>query len=129
MLGRRGSLRAVLALSVREAADSQRAEARPTASKRWKRKRETAEEAAAVLRAAKRRKQEQKRKKAGYTGERPFRCQQKGCGKAFTRSDHLTQHMRIHTGERPFRCQHQGCGKSFKQNSNLTRHMRIHKDG
>ena len=57
---------------------------------------------------------------------KPFRCQQQGCGKAFTRASHLTVHMRVHTGERPFQCQQRGCEKTFADKGRLARHMRIH---
>ena len=46
------------------------------------------------------------------------------CGKCFTRSDHLRQHLWIHSGDKPYKCEH--CGKSFGQGSSLQQHLRIH---
>ncbi|KFO94868.1 Zinc finger protein 850, partial [Calypte anna] len=44
------------------------------------------------------------------------------CGKGFTASSGLTQHLRIYTGECPYKCPN--CGKSFRQSSHLKKHQR-----
>lgn len=34
-----------------------------------------------------------------FLGERPFVCEEEGCGKSFTRNEELTRHRRIHSGK------------------------------
>jgi uncharacterized Zn-finger protein len=46
------------------------------------------------------------------------------CNKAFSRPSSLKIHTHSHTGEKPFRCPHRGCGKSFSVRSNMKRHER-----
>lgn len=58
------------------------------------------------------------------SGERPFRCDEKNCGKTFTRNEELTRHKRIHSGLRPFACS--SCGKRFGRKDHLKKHMRTH---
>lgn len=54
--------------------------------------------------------------------ERKHQCEV--CGRAFSRSNTLITHKRIHTGDRPFPCDL--CGRSFRQLGNLTRHKLTH---
>lgn len=60
------------------------------------------------------------------TGERPFKCDAKDCGKSFTRNEELTRHKRIHTGLRPHACII--CGKCFGRKDHLKKHMRTHEN-
>lgn len=46
------------------------------------------------------------------------------CSKAFSRPSSLRIHSHSHTGEKPFKCPHRGCGKAFSVRSNMKRHER-----
>ncbi|KAF2404351.1 hypothetical protein EJ06DRAFT_198547 [Trichodelitschia bisporula] len=46
------------------------------------------------------------------------------CKKAFSRPSSLRIHNHSHTGEKPFACSHKGCGKRFSVRSNAKRHER-----
>ncbi|PGH13347.1 hypothetical protein AJ80_06339 [Polytolypa hystricis UAMH7299] len=46
------------------------------------------------------------------------------CHKAFSRPSSLRIHSHSHTGEKPFRCPQAGCGKAFSVRSNMKRHER-----
>lgn len=46
------------------------------------------------------------------------------CNKAFSRPSSLRIHSHSHTGEKPFKCSQTGCGKAFSVRSNMKRHER-----
>ncbi|OAD08598.1 C2H2-type zinc finger transcription factor, partial [Mucor lusitanicus CBS 277.49] len=48
------------------------------------------------------------------------------CNKAFNRPSSLRIHTYSHTGEKPFVCQEEGCGRQFSVQSNMRRHLRVH---
>ncbi|XP_069090801.1 zinc finger protein PLAGL1-like isoform X1 [Pleurodeles waltl] len=48
------------------------------------------------------------------------------CGKIFSSFEKLTVHSYFHTGERPCRCPQQGCAKAFICKYKLMRHMDTH---
>ena len=59
-----------------------------------------------------------------HTGEKPYICRWKGCGWKFARSDELTRHNRKHTGDRPFQCRL--CERAFSRSDHLSLHMKRH---
>eukprot|EP00871_Galdieria_phlegrea_P004861 jgi/Galph1/5376/GphlegSOOS_G4024.1 len=61
-----------------------------------------------------------------HTGERPYVCNQPGCGKTFTRSDHLRRHQWSHQETKPFACNFTGCDKTFATKQRLDRHLATH---
>lgn len=59
-----------------------------------------------------------------HTGEKPYQCSWKGCGWKFARSDELTRHYRKHTGDRPFQCIY--CERAFSRSDHLSLHLKRH---
>lgn len=57
-----------------------------------------------------------------HTGERPYSCPWKCCRKKFRRCDDRKRHYRCHTGEKPYECPR--CDRAFSRSDHLTSHMR-----
>ncbi|XP_031618269.1 testis-specific zinc finger protein topi-like [Contarinia nasturtii] len=53
---------------------------------------------------------------------RPYLCEV--CGKGYTQSSHLYQHLRFHKGIKPFECTKDGCNRKFTIRPDLNDHVR-----
>nr|CAI5830432.1 unnamed protein product [Callosobruchus analis] len=62
--------------------------------------------------------------KRTHTGEKPYQCSWPSCTWKFARSDELTRHYRKHTGQKPFSCSL--CQRSFSRSDHLSLHMKRH---
>lgn len=58
------------------------------------------------------------------SGRKILPCPYRGCTKSFNRQARLTEHIRSHTNERPFKCLEHECGKAFLRDSHLKHHMK-----
>jgi hypothetical protein len=61
-----------------------------------------------------------------HTGEKPYRCDVKGCSRSFSRLENLKLHVRTHTGEKPYACHYENCNKRFNNTSDRAKHMKTH---
>lgn len=60
-------------------------------------------------------------------GDRPFKCEEKGCGLFFKKVSHLKSHQQSHhiqMGSEEFKCDH--CDKTFGRQLHLRVHSRLH---
>lgn len=61
-----------------------------------------------------------------HSDDKKFQCP--CCAKILSSKQNLKEHMFTHSGEKPYHCQEIGCGMRFRQGSQLSAHRRIHKD-
>ena len=61
-----------------------------------------------------------------HTGEKPYKCDVKGCTRCFSRLENLKLHVRTHTGEKPYACHYENCNKRFNNTSDRAKHMKTH---
>jgi hypothetical protein len=69
-----------------------------------------------------------KKHKRTHSGERPFACDEPGCEYRASEAGHLVTHKRTHSGDRPYACDEPGCEYRAAQASNLKRHKRTHSE-
>uniref|UniRef100_A0A8C5YMD7 Zinc finger protein PLAGL1 n=5 Tax=Euarchontoglires TaxID=314146 RepID=A0A8C5YMD7_MARMA len=59
-----------------------------------------------------------------HTRERPFKCLQTDCGKAFVSRYKLMRHMATHSPQKSHQCTH--CEKTFNRKDHLKNHLQTH---
>lgn len=64
----------------------------------------------------------QKKQNVSSKKPRPHLCDI--CGKSYTQSSHLWQHLRFHQGVKPFECPKEGCDRKFTIRPDLNDHIR-----
>ncbi|UKZ47184.1 hypothetical protein TrVGV298_001398 [Trichoderma virens] len=58
--------------------------------------------------------------------ERRFECNAEGCGKSYSRAEHLYRHQLNHNSKQIFRCEYPNCVRTFVRGDLLKRHMDRH---
>lgn len=68
-----------------------------------------------------------KRKRASRKGQPPkFHCSEAGCGKSYTRAEHLARHQLNHSPKQVYCCQEVGCDNTFVRLDLYERHRARH---
>jgi len=67
----------------------------------------------------------QRHYKSIHLNRKNFKCAH--CEKVLSSKQNLQEHIYIHTGEKPYMCDEYGCGMKFRQGSQLSSHKRIHR--
>jgi len=68
------------------------------------------------------------RREPGHSTQHRHACHHAGCGRTFTKRNHLEAHLLNHAGARPFVCSQPGCSASFVRYDELKRHSWLHTD-
>jgi hypothetical protein len=61
-----------------------------------------------------------------HTGEKPFKCNYKGCGNNFRAQSHLKDHQNTHLKIKLYSCRL--CEKSYGRLSTLKEHLKSHNE-
>ncbi|KAI4118660.1 MAG: hypothetical protein LQ345_001334 [Seirophora villosa] len=67
-----------------------------------------------------------KRKRSRKGLEKNFPCSYQGCGKSYSRAEHLYRHQLNHTPKRIYECDFPGCERQFVRQDLCTRHRERH---
>ncbi|KAL9098298.1 MAG: hypothetical protein Q9163_006021 [Psora crenata] len=67
-----------------------------------------------------------KRKRSRKGLEKSFACSQPGCGKSYSRAEHLYRHQLNHAPKKIYHCDHPGCERTFVRQDLRTRHQERH---
>ncbi|KTG31728.1 hypothetical protein cypCar_00019707 [Cyprinus carpio] len=59
-----------------------------------------------------------------HTGDRPYKCAQPGCEKAFTQLSNLQSHQRQHNKDKPYKCPN--CYRAYTDSASLQIHLSAH---
>ena len=62
----------------------------------------------------------------GEAKDKPYMCDAPGCGKRYTRADHMRRHKLSHDGNKQFKCHYEGCSFAFYTKYHLNRHLKTH---
>lgn len=71
---------------------------------------------------------ESKRRKSRKSVDKQYACDEPGCGKKFTRLEHLTRHQLNHKPKEIYRCTYPGCEKTFVRPDLRVRHLDRHRN-
>ncbi|UKZ73828.1 hypothetical protein TrVFT333_001481 [Trichoderma virens FT-333] len=67
-----------------------------------------------------------KRRRSRKGLEKRFECNAEGCGKSYSRAEHLYRHQLNHNSKQIFRCEFPDCPRTFVRGDLLKRHMDRH---
>ncbi|KAH0496891.1 hypothetical protein TgHK011_004235 [Trichoderma gracile] len=67
-----------------------------------------------------------KRRRSRKGLEKRFECNAEGCGKSYSRAEHLYRHQLNHNSKQIFRCEYPDCPRTFVRGDLLKRHMDRH---